>query len=557
VSSDGGAPRPNRTEGSILVVDDDAGKRYVLSRILRSAGFEIIEAEDASSALALAKNNPDLLILDVKLPDGSGHDVCRELKSRADTSSILVLQVSSSFASSPDIVAGLDSGADAYLTHPIEAQELTATVRALLRIRRAEQERSELFAREQAARQEADRANRLKDQFLATISHELRTPLNAILGWVQLLRTGRLDAAAGQHALEIVERNARAQSALIEDLLDMSRIMSEKLAIEFREVDLKAILHESVEAFRIAADAKAISIRTRIEPAAGLVRGDAPRLKQVVWNLLSNAIKFTPQAGEIEVSLASVGGGTEVRVRDNGRGILPEFLPHVFEPFRQAESNSRRAQGGIGLGLTIARQLVELHGGHVRVESEGLDRGSTFIVNLPALSAATAEAAAMAERPGAEAPPAAPAAAVALPPVELPSLGALRVLVIDDERDTLDYASTVLRQAGAEVSTAESVAAGLEQASAFHPDAILCDIAMPIRDGFDLIAELRRLPGPERAIPVAALTAHAKPEDQRRILDAGFQLFVAKPVDPLQIASAVLALTARAAGDGELPGSRW
>jgi signal transduction histidine kinase len=540
-----------QTQGSILVVDDDPGKRYVLSRILRSAGFEVIEAEDASSALALAKNNPDLLVLDVKLPDGSGHDVCRQLKSGADTASILVLQVSSSFASSPDIVAGLDSGADAYLTHPIEAQELTATVRALLRIRRAEQERSELFAREQAARQEADRANRLKDQFLATISHELRTPLNAILGWVQLLRTGRLDPAAGQRALEIVERNARAQSALIEDLLDMSRIMSEKMAIEFREVDLKPIVHESVDAFRIAADVKAISIRTLIAPAAGLVQGDAPRLKQVVWNLLSNAIKFTPHAGEIEVSLARVGGGTELRVRDNGRGILPEFLPHVFEPFRQAESNSRRAQGGIGLGLTIARQLVELHGGKVKVESGGVDRGSTFIVSLPPV---VTPSPVTADRAGAEAPPVPPVVPVALPPVDLPWLGPRRVLVIDDERDALDYASTVLRQAGAEVSTAESVAAGLEQVSTFHPDAILCDIAMPIRDGFDLIAELRCLPGPERAIPVAALTAHAKPEDQRRILEAGFQLFLAKPVDPSQIAGVVLALTAPEAGAWQAPG---
>jgi signal transduction histidine kinase len=409
--------------GSILVVDDDPAKRYIVSRVLRGAGFEIVEAEDATSALALARSNPDLLILDVKLPDGSGHDVCRELKSQPSTASILVLQVSSSFATGLDRVAGLESGADAYLTHPIEPQELIATVRALLRIRRAEQERSDLFAREQAARQEADRANRLKDEFPATISHELRTPLNAILGWVQLLRTGRLDADARERALETIERNARAQSELIEDLLDMSRIISGKMNLAVKDVDLASVIGEAVEAVRLAAEAKAIQLIAEADPTLGKVRGDPTRLQQVVWNLLANAIKFTPRGGRVTVT-ARTNGHAEIQVSDNGRGIPPEFLPHVFERFRQAESSTRRAQGGIGLGLAIVRQLVESHGGTVRAESEGIDRGAAFIVCLP--RDAIISSAVLAESEGT--PRATPPRPVSL---AQPALHGIKVLVVD------------------------------------------------------------------------------------------------------------------------------
>jgi len=526
--------------GSILVVDDDAAKRYIVSRILRAAGFEIVEAEDATSALALARSNPDLLILDVKLPDGSGHDVCRELKSRPSTASILVLQVSSSFATGLDRVAGLESGADAYLTHPIEPQELIATVHALLRIRRAEQERSELFAREQAARQEADRANRLKDEFLATISHELRTPLNAILGWVQLLRTGRLDADARERALETIERNARAQSELIEDLLDMSRIISGKLNLDVQDVNLANVIGEAIEAVGLAAEAKAIQLTAETDPSLGTVRGDPTRLQQVVWNLLANAIKFTPRGGRVTVNALRINGHAEILVSDNGRGIPPEFLPHVFERFRQAESSTRRAQGGIGLGLAIVRQLVESHGGTVRAESEGVDRGATFIVSLPRDAVIAASMRADNEGPPRATPP--------RPLVSgTPSLHGIRVLVVDDERDAREFTATVLRHAAADVSEAESVDAGLSAIERSAPDVILCDIAMPNRDGFDFIAALRRLPSPRRDIPVAALTAYAKSEDRNRVLSAGFHAHLAKPLDPADIA-AVVAELAQAAG---------
>ncbi len=525
--------------GSILVVDDDDAKRYIVSRILRAAGFEIVEAEDATSALALARSNPDLLVLDVKLPDGSGHDVCRELKSRPATASILVLQVSSSFATGPDRVAGLESGADAYLTHPIEPQELIATVHALLRIRRAEQGRSELFAREQAARQEADRANRLKDEFLATISHELRTPLNAILGWVQLLRTGRLDAEARERALETIERNARAQSELIEDLLDMSRIISGKLNLDVRDVNLASVINEAFEAVRLAADAKMIQLTAETDPTLGRVRGDPTRLQQVVWNLLANAIKFTPRGGWVIVKATRTNGHVEILVSDNGRGIPPEFLPHVFERFRQAESSTRRAQGGIGLGLAIVRQLVESHGGTVRAESEGTDRGATFIVSLPLEAVIAASAS-----PENEGPPR------ATPPRPLatsrPSLQGIKVLVVDDERDAREFTATVLRHASAEVEEAESADAALRTLEQFVPAVILCDIAMPDRDGFDLVAAIQRLPDPWRDIPIAALTAYAKSEDRNRVLGAGFRAHLAKPLDPADIA-AVVAELARAA----------
>jgi len=524
--------------GSILVVDDDAAKRYVVSRILRAAGFEIVEAEDATSALALARSNPDLLILDVKLPDGSGHDVCRELKSRPSTAAILVLQVSSSFAIGLDRVAGLESGADAYLTHPIEPQELIATVHALLRIRRAEQERSELFAREQAARQEADRANRLKDEFLATISHELRTPLNAILGWVQLLRTGRLDADARDRALETIERNARAQSELIEDLLDMSRIISGKLNLDVKDVDLGRVIGEAIEAVRLAADAKAIHLSAEADASLGTVRGDPTRLQQVVWNLLANAIKFTPRGGRVTVKATRANGNAEILVSDNGRGIPPEFLPYVFERFRQAESSTRRAQGGIGLGLAIVRQLVESHGGTVRAESEGTDRGATFIVSLPRDAVIASVAAANGEGTPRATPPR-PLFSANL------SLTGIKVLVVDDERDAREFTATVLRHAGANVTEADSADAALRalnQIDQIAPDVILCDIAMPDRDGFDLIAAIQALPPPRRDIPMAALTAYAKSEDRNRVLDAGFRAHLAKPLDPADITAVVAEL---------------
>jgi len=524
--------------GSILVVDDDAAKRYIVSRILRAAGFEIVEAEDATSALALARSNPDLLILDVKLPDGSGHDVCRELKSHPATASILVLQVSSSFATGLDRVAGLESGADAYLTHPIEPQELIATVRALLRIRRAEQERSELFAREQAARQEADRANRLKDEFLATISHELRTPLNAILGWVQLLRSGRLDPEARDRALETIERNARAQSELVEDLLDMSRIISGKLNLDVKDVDLARVIGEAVEAVRLAADPKAIHLSAEADPSLGRVRGDPTRLQQVVWNLLANAIKFTPRGGRVTVKATRANGNAEILVSDNGRGIPPEFLPYVFERFRQAESSTRRAQGGIGLGLAIVRQLVESHGGTVRAESEGTDRGATFIVSLPRDAVIASVAAANGEGTPRATPPR-PLFSANL------SLTGIKVLVVDDERDAREFTATVLRHAGANVTEADSADAALRalnQIDQIAPDVILCDIAMPDRDGFDLIAAIQELPPPRRDIPMAALTAYAKSEDRNRVLDAGFRAHLAKPLDPADITAVVAEL---------------
>ena len=537
-----------RRPGSILVVDDDAAKRYVVSRILRAAGFEIVEAEDATSALALARSNPDLLILDVKLPDGSGHDVCRELKSRPATASILVLQVSSSFATGLDRVAGLESGADAYLTHPIEPQELIATVRALLRIRRAEQERSELFAREQAARQEADRANRLKDEFLATISHELRTPLNAILGWVQLLRAGRLDADGRARALETIERNARAQSELIEDLLDMSRIISGKMNLAVKNVDLGSVIGEAVEAVRLAADAKAIQLSAEADLTLGKVKGDPTRLQQVVWNLLANAIKFTPRGGRVMVKATRTNGHAEILVSDNGRGIPPEFLPHVFERFRQAESSTRRAQGGIGLGLAIVRQLVESHGGTVRAESEGIDCGATFIVSLPRDAVISSTVLAESDEPPRATPPR---------PVSLarPALNGIKVLVVDDDRDARELTATVLRHASADVWEADSAEAALRALERVQPDVILCDIAMPDRDGFDLIAAIQALPPPQRDIPMAALTAYAKSEDRNRVLDAGFRAHLAKPLDPADIAAVVAELAGAAVpSDDDGPG---
>ncbi|BAS60210.1 PAS/PAC sensor hybrid histidine kinase (plasmid) [Leptolyngbya boryana NIES-2135] len=385
-----------------------------------------------------------------------------------------------------------------------------------------EVEREQLLRREQIAREQAEVANRIKDEFLAVLSHELRTPLNPILGWTRLLRTHNFDPQATDRALETIERNAKLQAQLIEDLLDVSRILQGKLRLNSFPVNLVTTIEAALETVRLSAEAKSIQIQTILHLEVGQVNGDANRLQQVVWNLLSNAIKFTPSGGRIEVRLTQSEAYAQIQVSDNGQGIRPDFLPHVFEYFCQADSSTTRQFGGLGLGLAIVRHLVELHGGRVKAESPGCEMGATFTVELPLMVSALT-----------------PDLAVA-PSQETKNLKSVRILIVDDEADMRDLIRFILEDQGATVRVAASAAEALQQFTESMPDVLISDIGMPNMDGYALIAQIRTVLSKQgKTVPAIALTAYAGEVNQRQALAAGFQLHLAKPVDPEQLVKCV------------------
>lgn len=367
----------------------------------------------------------------------------------------------------------------------------------------------------------AEEANQAKDDFLATVSHELRTPLNAILGWVQILRSDEMPSDRRARALETIERNARAQNNLIEDLLDVSRIVSGKLRIDVQNVDLPLVVERAIETTRPAATAKDVVILQTVNPDAGPILGDPDRLQQVVWNLVSNAVKFSPKGGRIHVTVRKKDSSVEIVVKDQGQGIDPGFLPHVFERFRQADGRTTRAKGGLGLGLAIVRNLVEIQGGTVRAESDGVGLGATFTVTLP-LSPPRSH---VVDRP--------PALRLGAPPVETPhALVGLKVLVVDDEADARDLLRELLTRSKMRVLTAGNVEEAMGLVAAERPNLLVSDIGMPEEDGYALIRRLRALPAAEGGqTPAVALTAYARTEDRTKALVAGFSTHVAKPVE--------------------------
>ncbi|HYP15875.1 MAG TPA: PAS domain S-box protein [Opitutus sp.] len=395
-------------------------------------------------------------------------------------------------------------------------------------------ERERLLESERAARAEAERTSRLKDDFLATLSHELRTPLNAILGWTQVLKEGGLDPELMAEGLEIIDRNTHVQAQLIEDLLDMSRIISGKVRLNAQRVDLSTVIDAAIDSVRAAADAKHIHIDIKGRTGAAVVLGDRTRLQQIAWNLLSNAIKFTPARGRVEVCVSADDRTATLRVRDNGAGISPDFLPHVFERFRQADASTTRTHGGLGLGLSIVKQLAELHGGEVRAESAGLGRGSEFVVSFP-LRAPPRHS----ENTGHTASPTSP------PPASRDvDLRGLKVLVVEDEPDSANLVKRVLESHHAQVVAAGSVPAALAVFGDFAPDLVLSDIGMPHHDGYELMRRVRALPGGAE-VPAAALTALARREDVDRALAAGFHTHLAKPVKPAELLALVASLSGR------------
>ncbi|MDT7605062.1 MAG: hypothetical protein QOF61_3059 [Acidobacteriota bacterium] len=407
------------------------------------------------------------------------------------------------------------------------------------------EERALLLEREQMARAEAESASRLKDEFLATVSHELRTPLNAIMGWSHMLRAGALDETTAARALETIERNAQAQAQLVEDILDVSRVITGKLRLNITPVDVASVINAATDSVQLAADAKGIQLEVSLDRSARHVAGDAGRLRQVVWNLLSNAIKFTPAGGRVEVRLARADSDVELSVSDTGCGISADFLPFIFDRFRQADGTSTRRHGGLGLGLSIVRHLVELHGGTVNVESAGEGHGTTFTVRLPLAlprnnGASRRNKNAVGLRAGADA---------AARAERLSALQGVNVLVVDDDEDTLQMLSVMLAGYSAEVRAAASEAEALKVLERFEPDVVVSDLAMPEADGYSLINKLRALDAQRgRHTPVVALTAYVRVEDRVRALSAGFNMFVPKPVEPEELLTAI----ARLAESGEI-----
>jgi CheY-like chemotaxis protein/nitrogen-specific signal transduction histidine kinase len=389
-----------------------------------------------------------------------------------------------------------------------------------------------LFERQQSARAEAEAANTMKDEFLATLSHELRTPLNAVLGWTRMLRTRILDEATSTRALAVIERNAAAQLQLIEDLLDVSRIITGKLRLDVGPVELAAVVEAALDAVRPAAEAKGIRLQPVLDPRAGPVSGDADRLQQVVWNLLSNAIKFTPRDGRVQVQLARVNSHVEIVVTDSGQGIPAEVMPHIFERFRQADSSSQRAHGGLGIGLALVKHLVEVHGGSVEASSGGTGQGATFTVKLPRMLHA--------EPPAERGRPSSRGARTA-------GLAGISLLVVDDDVDALDLFAEMLRQGGADVRTARSVPQALQILERWEPDVVVSDIEMPGESGYALIRQLRggRILHGDR-IPVVAVTAYGGVTERIKILSAGFDSYIAKPVEPDELVAVIGRLVTRA-----------
>jgi signal transduction histidine kinase len=531
----------------VLLVEDSGDDEILVSRTLARAGYDLVikRVETPEAMIAALNNNDgggwDIVLADFSLP-GFNAIAALELLQRSghDIPFIIV----SGSVGEETAVATMKAGAHDYVMKENLARLIPAIERELreAEVRRerraAEEDRVRLLASERRARQEAEAANRLKDEFLAAVSHELRTPLTAIIGWTHLLRSGKIKGQTVEHGLEIIDRNARSQARLVEDLLDISRIITGELRLEVSPVALVPVVSAALESLRAAANAKGILVRTVLDHEASPVLGDAKRLQQIIWNLLSNAIKFTPGGGTVEVRLERAESDAQITVTDMGAGISPEFLPFIFDRFRQADMTQTRAYGGLGLGLSIVRYLVELHGGKIEAASAGEGRGATFTVSFPLMNAQAQLSLAQNT-----------SAAVAKEElINVPALSGLRVLIVDDEPDVCEMLTLILKSHGAEAESVTSGADALDELQKEKRDVLICDIGMPEMDGFSLIRRVRTLP-PERGgtIPAAALTAYARDEDRARILASGFQIHMPKPVvDPVEFVTVVASLAERA-----------
>lgn len=652
----------DRSEHELLVVDDNPVSRYTTGRVLRAAGFRIREAATGAEGLEAADGSISALVLDVHLPDLDGFEVCRILRSRPESARTPVLHLTASRLSDEDKVRGLDAGADAYLTHPVEPAVLVATVHALVRARVAEEamrsserkfraiysrapggiclldedgrfvdanpamlallrrtadavvghtigefaaspfakelarssrpvellsatpelplvdpegnlihlawaissdvepgvsiaqvsdisqrlqlerQRLSLLESERDARSTAESMNRMKDDLIAVLSHELRTPLNAIIGWTHVLqlRGGNEEVTRG---LSAIERNARIQARMISDILDMSRLNTGKMPLTIAEVDPSEVVATAVSSMQGAFEEGQLRVTTVLPIHGRHIAADGARLQQVVWNLLSNAIKFSPPGGEVRVVLRDVEDGVVLTVSDQGTGIDPAFLPYLFDRFTQSDVGSTRQRGGLGLGLAIVKHLVEAHGGSVSAESEGLGKGTTFEVQLPA--SGVAQSSEEPESTMASGEHAAIARGERL-------LEGLNLVVVDDDPDACAMLQIILRDRGAQVRAALTYEGALALLQQAPPDLLVSDIGMPGKDGYDLIRAVREgEAGTERHLPAIALTSFAREKDQQQAIASGFDAHCAKPVRPMQLIQQIVRLVAQHANDGE------
>jgi signal transduction histidine kinase len=510
----------------LLVVDDEESVALTVSEVLRLEGYEVEMVLSGEEAIARLQGvQYDLVLTDLHMEGGDGISVLAEVRRTTPMTIAIVL---TGFASLESAIAAMRQGAYDYLLKPCIIDDLKHTIQRGLEHRRlmmAEQEaRSNLeqLNRElehrvvertselQQVNEELERANRAKDVFFATLSHELRTPLTPILGWAKLMRSAKADAQLIAQGLDAIERNARLQTRLIDDLLDVSRIVSGKLHIDKEPTDLRAIVEAAIDTVREKATTGGVELAVDLPAAPLIVQGSPVRLQQIIWNFLSNAVKFTDKGGRVNIELDRRGGDAYIVVTDSGVGIESDFLQHVFRPFSQADGSLTRQQGGLGLGLAIVQKLAELHGGWVRAESEGLGKGARFTFALPCAIEASL-------KPGGESR----AFAYTVPEP---------VLIVEDSQDTLDMLRALFERIGCRVLTADSAAAAMEIASADRPGIIISDIGMPDANGYEMLEQLRRIPGLER-VPAIAVSGYAMEEDQDRALAAGFSAHMAKPVD--------------------------
>jgi signal transduction histidine kinase len=510
----------------ILVVDDNPATLYATSRVLRNAGFEIIQADNGTEAVRIATTESiDVIVLDINLPDIDGYQVCRAVRAVPASSGVRVVHLSASFVDDTHRVVGYEAGADGFLTHPVEPTVLVATIKALLRTRAVELQLEELLQRERSVREEAERANRAKDEFLATLSHELRSPLNAIVGWAEVARL-RATSEEVQHALRVIVRNARFQTQLISDLLDVSAITLGKLELSKEPTNLGEVIAATVESMHGMAEEAGVMIDVDVEKDVGPLDADPVRLQQVFANLLGNAIKFSPKGSRVWISARRDGRSAVVRVVDHGRGIDPAILPLLFDRFWQEDTTSRRSQGGLGLGLAIVKHVAQMHGGTVHAESKGVGEGAKFTVTLPLMAATDTPT------------PKRPHVSFG----ESSDLHGLRVLIVDDDEDGRQWVKQLVAEAGAEAMDVSDVGEALIAVEEFRPHVLVSDLAMPMQDGFDLLGFLRTRGHSPAVLPAIALSAFAGPEHKHRALAASYQAFFAKPPEPRELLTAVASL---------------
>ena len=548
---------------NILLVDDNLANLLSLETMLQAPDRNMIRASSGNDALKFLLNEDAAVILmDVRMPIINGLETAALIRGRERTRNVPIIFLTAyDSAGNARATQGYALGAVDYIIKPIDPEALKSKVAVFVELyrkaeqikrlyddlqrhaaaleqeiadrKRAEKERAESLLRAQAAQAKAEEANRLKDEFLATVSHELRAPLTAMLGWVSLIRGERLDKECQERALETVERNVRTQKKLVDDLLDVSSIVTGNFSLDIQPADFFSVVESAVESVRPEAEAKGVRLQKDLDPSAHMFLLDPNRFQQVIWNLVQNAVKFTTAGGSVEVRLRYLNGQAEIEVIDTGIGIAPEFLPFVFDRFRQANGSITRQHGGLGLGLAVVRSVVEMHGGTIGVESAGEGQGSTFKITLPPP---------LPEEFPREAPPTAETGQETIAPASTPKLSGLRVLVVDDQVDMRDLLATILCMENAEVRTADGIDETMGIMSTWSPEIMICDIAMPGGSGYELIKRVR---DGGCSTPAIAITARAGVDDSASSLAAGFQIHMPKPIEPHELVASVASLTGR------------